>query len=958
MQAATAVLVCLLVGPVRSAETRGYGSLSIEDLSLALNTAVPDLLGGNAGAWDELVHQAAVRAETNEALHIGCSPLAQGYVAAKELAKLGGQPVFTSWEHDRACFFFVADSGTAAELLVGPNPVLFLSAPVPPSAKLSPTIFRSSRRVDGGGRPIPPPFAFANGGGAPASATSSASPAHDSPSGDLELSLTDLHEHPHPAFVVRFQGAQRAPDPRAWLAQVQSLTPRDLREASSGFADTPRFRAVGASKAETVASNCKFSSLSSTVARRSSQRGDRHWATVEVAGLERVADQSADRDVCWMALVQFLASHPLVTSVAPKPLMKTTNFLSTQIMQTGSTNGTERPLWAIGVNGSGEVAGVADSGLDMYSCYFLDPSGPVTKTSKSQYLGGTITTDPGQRKVVQYIAYADDSDEVGGHGTHCVGTVLGNPNDGWEAINGGVSTVYYQGTVDVTSVIPAYTTVPDNKGTAPAAKVAFFDIGAGGQYLDTPSDYTAMFDAAYYDAGARAHSDSWGAATMGYYQAGDLDIDQYVYDHADFSIVFAAGNEGADGDYSVGSPGSCKNVITVGATEGGPDRVTANFRNLASFSSMGPTYDGRIKPDVVAPGYWTISAHSGGDTTTESCAEEIMAGTSMATPGVAGTVLLLRHYFRLGLFLPYVAAMSSMADPAHNGYLPAYNTSSNLTNPSAALVKALLVASGDDLVARVNCPIVASTPNIVEGFGRVDLKNVIPNIDFETNATMYIDDTVQGSDYGLQADCLKRTYITTVHGASDQPLRATLVWMDPPSGSIASTKQIMNDLDLRVVSPSGVEYWGNGDQDNVNNVERVDIPLASAGTYLVEVTAAPLVTASQNYALVLNGQIYVSDVQEDCAYVYTYGGTTSNAKFPKDFYTCPGSGGGDDDDDDSTVIIAVSVTAGAFFLIAALVLGYICYARKGSVSDQQVEASISPVHSTRPAVLTVAVPAE
>jgi len=68
---------------------------------------------------------------------------------------------------------------------------------------------------------------------------------------------------------------------------------------------------------------------------------------------------------------------------------------------------------------------------------------------------------------------------------------------------------------------------------------------------------------------------------------------------------------------------------------------------VASFSSSGPTSDGRIKPDLVAPGYTTISSKSAGYSATPSCSVFADQGTSMATPAAAGSALLVQPYLLL-----------------------------------------------------------------------------------------------------------------------------------------------------------------------------------------------------------------------------------------------------------------------------------------------------------------------
>ena len=103
-------------------------------------------------------------------------------------------------------------------------------------------------------------------------------------------------------------------------------------------------------------------------------------------------------------------------------------------------------------------------------------------------------------------------------------------------------------------------------------------------------------------------------------------------------VVAAAGNSGAEPD-TIGSPGSARSAITVGAAaEWSAPASAANFSEgafLAWFSSRGPTIDGRIKPDVIAPGMSIKAAEAN---TTNGYIP--MSGTSMATPFVSGAVAL------------------------------------------------------------------------------------------------------------------------------------------------------------------------------------------------------------------------------------------------------------------------------------------------------------------------------
>lgn len=99
-------------------------------------------------------------------------------------------------------------------------------------------------------------------------------------------------------------------------------------------------------------------------------------------------------------------------------------------------------------------------------------------------------------------------------------------------------------------------------------------------------------------------------------------------------LCVAAGNEGP-GASTVGAPGCAKKVITIGATDDG-DRVT-------TFSSRGPTADGRVKPDLVFPGFGIVSAQAAGTELGSVIVSGYISlnGTSMATPHASGTACLL-----------------------------------------------------------------------------------------------------------------------------------------------------------------------------------------------------------------------------------------------------------------------------------------------------------------------------
>ena len=167
-----------------------------------------------------------------------------------------------------------------------------------------------------------------------------------------------------------------------------------------------------------------------------------------------------------------------------------------------------------------------------------------------------------------------------------------------------------------------------------------------GYIYGIPEDVREMFQKDYR-YGARLHSASWGVSTeFGEYDISSRQVDNYCWSYPKFLPVFAAGNSGADtapgngviDDNSIMTPATAKNCITVGAAESDRPHGTGGYssyrwsifsytkqplsydyiseskdgvhQGLAAFSSRGPTLDGRIKPDVVAPGTDIISTRS------------------------------------------------------------------------------------------------------------------------------------------------------------------------------------------------------------------------------------------------------------------------------------------------------------------------------------------------------------
>ena len=492
--------------------------------------------------------------------------------------------------------------------------------------------------------------------------------------------------------------------------------------------------------------------------------------------------------------------------------------------QSGLDGGMTTPIHDHGLHGEGQIVAVLDTGLDVDSCYYRDDVNGLPPTND----GTGTTVDPNQRKVIA-VDFLDPSEDPS------------NPND-WDSNGHGTHVTGILGGDNRANPIEHDT----DDGMATGAQFVIQDAGfADDDCGDLPgigcpvTNLVPVFQQAY-DQGARVHNNSWNdnenAVVQNNYTDASEDVDEFMWNNPDFLIVIAVGNRALGGYATMGSPSTAKNCTTVGGTYNG---TSAQY--LSDISAWGPTDDGRLKPDVLSPGASVSASSSDGDITTNNCDTRGGTGTSYAAPGVAGGALMIRQYFEEGWY-------PTGAPNPSDGF-----------NPSAALVKAMLVNSGTPIEADAEGrPDVI--PSIKQGWGRILLDDVMHFAGDPRG--LWVDENVPG--FGGPDDA-PVNYVLEVLDSSE-PLEVTLAWTDYPSTPAAAI-HLVNDLDLRVDGASA-SYWGNafrdgaswsiGDPDRLNNLENVRIENPTPGIYTIQVTPHAVPSGPQPYALVVTGNVSVS----------------------------------------------------------------------------------------------------
>ena len=526
--------------------------------------------------------------------------------------------------------------------------------------------------------------------------------------------------------------------------------------------------------------------------------------------------------------ITYVLDGRIVASVAPEDLARIANmngvhymsegFFDYELMNHHATWITQtsvqdnRKLDDLGLIGTGQIVTVMDSELHIVHEAFRDPN-------YDGALDEPITPEDNHEKIV--AMYAPNRGELGVgmyHGTHVTGTVLGNAPPRDEYVK--------------------------HDGHARDARVIFQDIGRP-IALSPPDDMSADGWGRSKSEGSFIHTNSWGGA--GGYSGLAIETDEFTWDNKDYTILWAAGNNGPDSG-SIMSQGHAKNAITVGGTNNFPVHD-----NMAEFSSRGYANDGRIKPTVLG-----IAICTSADRTDDGYGT--LGGTSMSTPGIAGQAAQVRQYYVEGWY------PTGAPNPA-DGF-----------TPSNALIRATIIngareISGDGAYLNGN-----EFPNGDQGFGRSELDRAL-YFEWDSRRSLIFDSWDEGVELSTGQSWSMDFDVVD----DSMELEATLVWADYPGVGGIGSRHIVNDLDLELFAPGGERYVGNaytshnpgysqpnpttnrfngartGEWDGLNVEENIlllpDYNGVDTGTYTLTVTAHNVPEGPQDFAIVISGGV-------------------------------------------------------------------------------------------------------
>ena len=393
------------------------------------------------------------------------------------------------------------------------------------------------------------------------------------------------------------------------------------------------------------------------------------------------------------------------------------------------------------------------------------------------------------------VTQMDNTSGTSSHATHVCGTMIGSASP-----NGGAT-----------------------KGMAPLAEIISYTAQSdAGEMIAAAADGLLISNHSY---GMNIdNADLW---ELGFYSGDARGVDNITYNAPYYTSVWSAGNDRQSGvntgdggyDYLTDS-GTSKNGITVAAVNEVLNYTGPNSVNMSSFSSWGPTDDGRIKPDISAKGVNMYSSVGGSGYANYS-------GTSMSAPNTSGSLILLQqHYNDL-----------------------------NETFMLSSTLRGLALHTADEAGTTPG-------PDYRFGWGLLNIERATEVITNNGNSSTIIEETIDTDEvftYSVQSD-----------GTND--LMVSITWADPPGNILPSgveddpTPSLMNDLDLRVSKDGGTTFFPwkldaanfsaaatTGD-NLVDNIEKIEIQNAS-GEYIIQVShkGSSLIDGLQDFSLIATG---------------------------------------------------------------------------------------------------------
>ncbi|UYV12520.1 MAG: S8 family serine peptidase [Phycisphaera sp.] len=340
--------------------------------------------------------------------------------------------------------------------------------------------------------------------------------------------------------------------------------------------------------------------------------------------------------------------------------------------------------------------------------------------------------------------------------------------------------------------------LPDAEQTIAAGYPALGDRYAHtARLVDPTGPYRAVFQ-----------TNSWGGPRTTAYETVSAEMDDILFDH-DIIITQSQSNSGS----TPSRPQAwAKNIVAVGGINHFGTLDRSDDRHGGSAGSTGPAADGRIKPDLSHFYDSTIAATTGAPTSYTQ-----FGGTSGATPITAGHFGLFFQMWNEGVFGPVAVPGGTVFE----------------NRPVSSTAKAFMINTG--LMYDFTGPS-GDLNRMRQGWGLADVGKLYD----ERERFFIVDANEPVSPLGANSYPLKV--------ASDEPdLRVTMVYRDP-SGTTSATKHRINDLTLKVTSPSGDVYYGNngltngnestpgGSPNDIDNVENVFVTSPEGGVWTVEVS--------------------------------------------------------------------------------------------------------------------------